>query len=460
MRIIPPELEIGPDEGFDPKKDIFKRAELGRGLTNIVSAVAEPLVIALDGQWGSGKTTFLKMWAGELRKTCFHVIYFDAFANDYAEDAFTALAGKIIELVEEAKKGKTPSGKKFVERAVDAGKIVLRSGLKIGVKAATMGALDAVDLKSLESDVATETSALADKYVGELLTKQREKKATIAAFRQALAELPAILTVDQPGSEQSEGTAKPLVFIIDELDRCRPLFALEILERVKHFFAVPGVHFVLGANLVQLQNSVVVAYGPGIDAHTYLQKFIHLTVMLDRSADYRSERVAKKYIEFLASQLRFRPEDNRTVELCMELIEYVAEERDLSLRSIERVFSTLAIALAVTDDRSFRLPPVLAGLCVLKVTHPDLYRKAKKGSLTFADARQIFFSREGKDEEEKHRLQWSKEWWQFCTGPTMPEERVNELARSSRAFRYSLQREQIVAFTANHIIDRLVPPSV
>jgi len=458
MRIFPPELEIGSNEGFDPKKDIFKRAELGRGLTNIVSTVAESLVIALDAQWGSGKTTFLKMWAGELRKAGIPVIYFDAFANDYAEDAFTALAGEIVELVEEAKKGKTPSGKKFLERAVDAGKIVLRSGLKIGVKAATMGALDAADLKTLESDVASETSALADKYVGELLTKQREKKATIAAFRQALAELPTFLTTDQLGSEQPESEAKPLIFIIDELDRCRPLFALEILERVKHFFAVPSVHFVLGVNLAQLQNSVVVAYGQGIDAHTYLQKFIHLTVVLDRGADYRSERVSKKYIDFLASQLRFRPEDNRTVELCMELIEYVADERDLSLRTIERVFSALAIALAVTDDRSFRLPPVLAGLCVLKVICPDLFRKAKKGSLTFVDVQEVFFSREGED--EKHRLQWSKDWWQFCTDPTMPQERVNELARNSGVFRYSLEREKIVAFTANHIIDRFVPSSV
>lgn len=50
MRILPPELEIGPQEGFDPKKDIFKRAEIGRGLTNVVSSVTEPLVIALDGQ--------------------------------------------------------------------------------------------------------------------------------------------------------------------------------------------------------------------------------------------------------------------------------------------------------------------------------------------------------------------------------------------------------------------------
>ncbi len=312
MRILPPELDIGPLEGFDPKKDIFRRAEIGRGLTNIVSSVAEPLVIALDGQWGSGKTTFLKMWAGELRKAGFPAIYFDAFANDYVADAFTALAGEIISLVQDAKKTGTPSGKKFAKKAVEAGKIILRSGLKIGVKAGTMGALDATDLKGLGADLSSETSQLFDKHIGALLTKRNEDRATISAFREALAELPEVLSSVQQSSESNE-LKRPLVFIIDELDRCRPLFALDVLERTKHFFAVPNVHFVLGVNLSQLKNSIIMAYGPGIDAHTYLQKFIHLIVMQEHSADYRSERVSKRYVEFLANQLQFKQEDSRTV---------------------------------------------------------------------------------------------------------------------------------------------------
>jgi predicted KAP-like P-loop ATPase len=258
MRIFPAALEIDPLEGFDPQKDIFKRSELGRGLTNIVSSVSDPLVVALDGQWGSGKTTFLKMWAGELRKVGIPVIYFDAFANDYAEDAFTAIAGEIIGLVEEARKAATSAGKKFLKNAVGASRIVLRSGLKLGVKAATMGAVDTADFSRLGSDIASEASKLTDEYIGTLLTSQTKNKQTISAFHQALTDLPAILTVPQ-------GDTRPLIFIIDELDRCRPLFALQILERIKHFFAVPNVHFILGVNLFQLQNSVRLAYGQGID---------------------------------------------------------------------------------------------------------------------------------------------------------------------------------------------------
>jgi ABC-type hemin transport system ATPase subunit len=92
MKLFLPPLDIGELEGFMPDKDIFGRAIHGKRLTNLITTVSDPLVIAVDGQWGSGKTTFLKMWAGELRKSGFPVIFFDAFENDYAEDAFAAAA--------------------------------------------------------------------------------------------------------------------------------------------------------------------------------------------------------------------------------------------------------------------------------------------------------------------------------------------------------------------------------
>ncbi len=149
---------------------------MGKGLTNLVSSVTDPLVIAVDGQWGSGKTTFLKMWAGELRKANFPVVWFDAFANDYVEDAFIAIASEIISLVEERKKARTAIGKRFIKKAVGAGRIVLRSSLKLGIRAATLGAVSATDLTETADAIAGEASDLTDKYLGELLTKQNERK--------------------------------------------------------------------------------------------------------------------------------------------------------------------------------------------------------------------------------------------------------------------------------------------
>jgi predicted KAP-like P-loop ATPase len=176
MRVFPPVLEISDTEGFTKEKDIFHRSGVGKGLTNFVSEVTDPMVIAIDGQWGSGKTTFLKMWAGELRKAGFPVVYFDAFEQDYAEDAFTTIAGEIVSLTQEKKKADL--AEKFVKKAVGAGKVIIRSGLKLAVKLGTAGALEAKDFGDAADDIAKEVSDVEDKYLGELLTKQKEQKKT------------------------------------------------------------------------------------------------------------------------------------------------------------------------------------------------------------------------------------------------------------------------------------------
>ena len=230
MRLFPPELKIEPTEGFSKEKDLFERADIGRGLSNLIGVVEQPLVVAVDGQWGSGKTVFLKMWAGELRKKRIPVVYFDAFENDYSEDAFTAIAAELVELTAKAKKAQTKTAKTFVKSAVRASRVVLRSGLKLGVKAVTVGALQSQDLQEIGEDLANELSGLSDKYLGELITKSDASKSVIQAFRDALAELPSLLVDAEEGSAR-----QPLVIIIDELDRCRPVFALNLLERIKHF---------------------------------------------------------------------------------------------------------------------------------------------------------------------------------------------------------------------------------
>jgi len=198
------------------------------------------------------------MWAGLLRNRGFPVVYFDAFENDYTDDAFTTIASQIIDVVDQYKKSKTPAGKKFLTSATATGKVLLRSGLRLGVKIATLNALDTKELEDAAGVTAEEVSSLTDKLVGERLTRHKANVETFDAFRTALSDLPAVLSPNNDG--------KPMIVIIDELDRCRPVYALELLEKIKHFFRVENVHFVLGVNLAQLECSVGTAYGNAIDA--------------------------------------------------------------------------------------------------------------------------------------------------------------------------------------------------
>ena len=104
MKLTIPPIEIDEKEGFNPDKDIFLRKEFGERLVNLIAQSKGELVLAIDAQWGEGKSTFIKMWKGYIlhqREPKIRSIYFDAFANDYQKDPFLALAAEIYELFED-----------------------------------------------------------------------------------------------------------------------------------------------------------------------------------------------------------------------------------------------------------------------------------------------------------------------------------------------------------------------
>jgi len=312
-----------------------------------------------------------------------------------------------------------------------------------GIKLLTMNAIDTEQVA--EEILADTTSELFDKFVGERLTKQREEKNTIQAFRDALEELPKLLRRDTATGD------KPLVFIIDELDRCRPLFALELLEKIKHFFSVPNVHFVMGVNLSQLRNSVELAYGSSIDAHAYLQKFIHLTLTFDSYEKYESERASLNFLNHLVRSMDFPKTDTRGVEMTTKCIERMVRLKKLSLRSIERIMSYLAIAYAFSDERALRIPPILAGLCVLKVIDPIAYGEAKRGELIFNRAAQALGL---PDSGTEGGSDWENNWWRFCTDDNVSDQIIERYNKN--LFEYSITRQEIVPMTANYILDSLL----
>jgi hypothetical protein len=454
MRLIPPTLEIGEEEGFTKEKDIFDRSTVGRGLTNIVCQVTDPLVIAIDSEWGTGKTTFLKMWAGELRKQEIPVIFFDAFQHDYVEDAFTAIAGEIISLATQKQKQNEPAAEKFVKSSVGAAKILLRSGLKIGVKLATAGALDTAGIGNVASDLAKEASDLEDKYLGELITKQREEKQALQSFRDALELLPSLLAPLKSDSQVPSKT-KPLVIIIDELDRCRPTFALQILERIKHFFSVPGVHFVLGTHLGQLRNSVSAVYGSGIDSARYLQKFINFTLHLTESTTQPHRRISTIYIDYLMATMIPEGEFGTTTNIAKQYYRHLAHQNNLSLRAIEKIISSLSMALAYRPERAFCPEHILIGLCALKITSPEIYVKAKSGRKIFQDGLGPLGLGIVPEQREQYVVEHMTKFWRYYSDPSILGNEPEYHDFREDALTSNLERWDVVAYVARNIVDRL-----
>ena len=243
--------------------DLLARKEIASRLTNLVANQEPPLTVSLHGQWGTGKTFMLRRWQRDLESQGFKAIYFNAWEDDFCDDPPLAFVGQLSEYFKETGLGA------LARRAADVAIPLILENLTGILKAKTGMTLSVAEFKSREK-------TLLDNYFDQRATKDE--------LRKALTELSAKVAID---------TGHPLVFIVDELDRCRPTFAIELLERVKHIFDVPNIVFVFGLNRDELCKSLTSVYGD-IDVDVYLRRFFDFEFNL-REVD--SQRYAEHLIE-------------------------------------------------------------------------------------------------------------------------------------------------------------------
>ena len=89
------EAVITPDAPF--ANDALDRKVFARHLTQRVESSVTPYTLALDANWGEGKTTFLKMWQADLEKSGFRCVYYDAWASDFCRDSFPSMVAELKE---------------------------------------------------------------------------------------------------------------------------------------------------------------------------------------------------------------------------------------------------------------------------------------------------------------------------------------------------------------------------
>ena len=108
MRFLPPEVKVTLYEtAFD--NEIIDQSKTSKSLSEIVDRIEDPLVIALDGQWGTGKSYFLKRWVAAHTKQNGGkalTIYFDAFAHDYLDEPLISIVSAVSTRVPETKQAK------------------------------------------------------------------------------------------------------------------------------------------------------------------------------------------------------------------------------------------------------------------------------------------------------------------------------------------------------------------
>lgn len=377
IRIQPREIDVPEDDPF--KNDLLGRKESVEVLTHLVGSLEGPCVLAVDAAWGSGKTTFLRIWAQYLRNQGFGVVEFNAWETDFAGDPFVSLSTELTEGLR-AYKDETLATKIDDTRKVAAE--VIRRATPGLIRLLTAGILDVNPL--LEKELGQALASDAEKR----LSEYEETQKSVKKFRRVLQDMAG--TVSKSSGDQ------PLIVVIDELDRCRPSYAVELLEVAKHLFSVDHIVFVLAVNRSELAHSIKALYGGDFDAAGYLRRFFDVDFRLP-------DPERKAFINAMLNAIRIDNYFERTkdqaarndFEPVRNLLQEFFSSSDLSLRRIAQALYRLGLVFASLryDQRSFFLTAVVA--LIVRTIDFDLYHRFVRGEVSDLEVVEKVFARPG-----------------------------------------------------------------
>lgn len=343
--------------------DTIGRNREVNAFVDILNTLENSCAIALDGVWGSGKTFFVQQVKMILDACCrdsedvdkqrvkqkwttMHqgkepefqtqlCVYYDAWENDNDEDPVLSLVYSILQDVDAESPFEKESG------IFDKGAAIAEclSGRNVTAVVESLKSKDA-------------------------LTDLRKKKQIQAEVKSFFDEL----LVER---------ADRLVIIVDELDRCKPEYAVRLLERVKHYFADDRISFVFSTNIKELQHTIARFYGEGFDAVRYFDRFFDLRITLppvDMDSYLRSISFDKQCV---------------VDRVCYELI----KQYGLSLRESSRFIQDVKLAVYEPTHESrkynfcfpdgkgelFGLMYVVPLLVALKMTNNESYNQFVEG---------------------------------------------------------------------------------
>lgn len=255
----------------------MNRQGVARFLTRYLDDSNTVTVLNINAPWGSGKTFFLENWMCEQRnhRVC---IYFNAWENDFTGDAFISLVSSIREQLKTIIGPSASADEKIKNFTQKASKALLAAtpALAKGLAKKAIG----VDMGLLAEAFSNEAFADAsERAVEKLIESNKEARDSVTNFKKTFQEL----LISAQDSLDSTNKAKPAYIFIDELDRCRPTFAIELLERIKHLFDVDRCKFIIATDTTQLRHAIKAIYGAGFASEKYLKRFFDAEFSLDSS---------------------------------------------------------------------------------------------------------------------------------------------------------------------------------
>ncbi len=385
MKIKHHEIEIPVENPFNNCK--LERGRYAEILTDIVEVYSDGFVLAINNDWGAGKTTFVKMWQQYLKNNEFNTIYFNAWENDFD-------CNPLIAIMSELKTLSNSKNKAVFKSVIEKGAVITKNVLPALLKAVAKKYIYTEELvEAIEN-----TTKGATEILEEEIKEYSKKKKSIIEFREQLEKF--INKTENP---------RPLIFIIDELDRCRPHYAVEVLEQMKHFFSVSGIVFVLSIDKNHLAASVRGFYGSEhINTDEYLRRFIDLEYSIPAPSNQTFCKYLYDYYsfdEFFSSAERGKyNEFQNDSEQFLKISDILFANAQATLRQQEKIFGQTRLILRFFSERAYTFSHLLFFLVFIKTLNPELYKRIETYSFSLQELSDAFSDTMPKDVQKYYRV--------------------------------------------------------
>lgn len=247
--------------------DLLERKNSAKKFYNILLGQNANL-FSINGSWGAGKTFFIKLIEeiNQEKKETLWITY-NIWESDFVSEPLIPLVDELTQSLESYKEHITDKDELTqIQTEIQDIKKIGYNISEIFKKKMTYnvgGSVGIPKVAGVQANIQFDPTKGDSEY--KILKKQKEK------FIESLKSISRIIN-------------KPIIICIDELDRCRPLYAIKALETIKHFFQENnenlGIKFVIAVDKIQMQNTIKTIYGMDADTDCYLRKFIDIEYSL------------------------------------------------------------------------------------------------------------------------------------------------------------------------------------
>ena len=319
--------EIDVNEPEVKMPDYFNREPIAHKMCELIANAAAKDIspVVLDGPWGSGKTVHAKRMVEIFNSDKYEVdvkcVYWNAASSDFAQNPLPMFMSALYQNTSPdnrslfSRHGLVMCKGALVGAATSLANQLCKGYLKVNVEEMK----HAADVGAKKADVDSEEEKQFEVFLKEAGDENQRIQAAVKLLNLVRGE-------------------KQLIVIIDELDRCRPDFALKMLECIKHLFTAPTCKFILVMNKNSMISSVQHLYGlDDVSSKLYLNKYIKWDFQLPFStiAGFNKANCSYQYFYNMMKERGYLETVNN--HLIQVFMTRVIEEKKLSLREVEKL---------------------------------------------------------------------------------------------------------------------------